>query len=393
MSNGPVRASRTAPWHDKRLRALIAQALLLMAIVAAGWALYSTAVDNLSRQNIATGFGFLDHTAGFGIAQTLIPYSEESTFGRALLVGLLNTILISVLGIIIATILGFIIGIGRISQNWLIAKLSAVYVETLRNTPMLLQLMFWYFAVIRALPGPKQAIGVADVTYLSNRGLYVPRIVFEPGSIFVVLAFLAGVVGVWWLMRVARRQREATGKARPILWPSLGLLFGLPLVVALVLGIPFGLQLPLLQGLNFAGGVQVSPELLALLVSLSLYTAAFIAEIVRAGILGVPQGQSEAALSLGLTRRQSLRLVVVPQALRIIIPPLTSQYLNLTKNSSLATAIAYPDLVNVFAGTTLSQTGQAIEVILITMLIYLGLSLATSFAMNLYNQRIRLTER
>lgn len=393
MSSVPVRANRTAPWHDKRLRAFIAQALLLAAIVAAGWALYSTAADNLARQNIATGFGFLDHTAGFGIAQTLIPYSEESTFGRALLVGLLNTILISVLGIIIATILGFIIGIGRISQNWLIAKLSAVYVETLRNTPMLLQLMFWYFAVIRALPGPKQAFAVADVTYLSNRGLYVPRIVFEPGSIFVILAFVLGVVGVWMLLRVSRRQREATGKARPILWPSLGLVFGLPLVVAIGLGFPFGLQLPALQGLNFAGGVQVSPELLALLVSLSMYTAAFIAEIVRAGILGVPKGQSEAALSLGLTRRQSLRLVVVPQALRIIIPPLTSQYLNLTKNSSLATAIAYPDLVNVFAGTTLSQTGQAIEVILITMLIYLGLSLATSFAMNLYNQRIRLTER
>ena len=388
-----VRAGRTAFWHDKRLRALVAQALLLAAIGFAAVTLYGNAVENLSRQNIATGFDFLNRTAGFGIAQTLIPYTEQSTYGRALLVGLLNTLLVSGLGIVLATILGFIIGIGRISKNWLIARICAVYVETLRNMPMLLQLLFWYFAVIRALPGPRQSLAAAGMAFLNNRGLYVPRILVEPEAFLVALSFVVGVAGTFVLSRMAHGEREKRGVARPILARSLLLIFGLPLVVATLTGFPFSIQIPELKGFNFAGGVQMSPELLALLIALSTYTASYIAEIVRAGILGVARGQSEAALSLGLTRGQTLRLVVVPQALRIIVPPLTSQYLNLTKNSSLAVVIAYPDLVNVFAGTTLNQTGQAIEVILITMGIYLSLSLLTSLAMNIYNRRTRFAER
>jgi general L-amino acid transport system permease protein len=393
MTSYSVRAGRTAFWHDRRLRAIIAQVLLVAAIVLVGWLLWSNVVENLTRQRIATGFGFLDRTAGFGIAQTLIPYSEQDTHGRALIVGLLNTLLVSAIGIVVATILGFIIGIGRISNNWLIARICAAYVETLRNVPLLLQLLFWYFSVIRILPGPRQSLDVADAVFLNNRGLYLPRVLYGPEAGFVFLALVVGVVGVFFWARAARQQRERTGTARSMLLPGLLLIIGLPLVVALIAGLPFGVSLPELRGLNFTGGVQVSPELLALALALSTYTAAFIAEIVRAGVLGVPRGQSEAALSLGLTRGQTLRLVVVPQALRIIVPPLTSQYLNLTKNSSLGVVVAYPDLVNVFAGTTLNQTGQAIEVILITMGIYLSLSLITSTAMNLYNRRIRITER
>ena len=393
MAAAPMRAGLTAFWHDRRLRGILAQALLLLAIALVAWLLYSNAVDNLSRQHIATGFAFLDRTAGFGIAQTLIPYSEQSTYGSALVVGLLNTLLVSALGIVIATILGFVIGIGRISGNWLIARICAIYVETIRNIPLLLQLLFWYFAVIRSLPSPRQSMEFASLAFLNNRGLYLPRVVFESEAVFVALAFLIGVLGALTFGLWARRQRELHGRVIPVLLPSLVLIFGLPLLVALIVGVPFGLELPALGGLNFRGGVQVSPELLALLIALSAYTASYIAEIVRAGILGVPKGQSEAALSLGLTRGQTLRLVVVPQSLRIIVPPLTSQYLNLTKNSSLAVVVAYPDLVNVFAGTTLNQTGQAIEVIVITMAIYLSLSLITSLAMNFYNRSIRFVER
>ena len=380
-------------WRDPRVRGFLAQALVLLAIGALLYVFISNANANLVRQKIATGFGFLDDTAGFGIIQTLIAYSEEASYGRALLVGLLNTVLIAAIGIVAATVLGFLVGVGRLSNNWLIARLCTVYVETLRNLPLLLQLFFWYFGVLRALPAPRQSVDLAGVAFFNNRGIFVPRIVFEEGSALVIGTAIAGILLTIGAVMWSRRRRVATGKPLPVLMLAGVFLIGFPALAFLATGAPFSFSMPELKGFNFVGGVQLLPEMMALAVGLTTYTAAFIAEIVRAGILGVPRGQTEAAQALGLSRGHMLRLVVIPQALRIIVPPLTSQYLNLTKNSSLGTAIAYPDLVQVFAGTTLNQTGQAIEIIGVTMAIYLSLSLLTALAMNIYNARIKLTER
>lgn len=380
-------------WRDPRVRGFLAQALVLLAIGALLYVFISNANANLVRQKIATGFGFLDDTAGFGIIQTLIAYSEEASYGRALLVGLLNTVLIAAIGIVAATVLGFLVGVGRLSNNWLIARLCTVYVETLRNLPLLLQLFFWYFGVLRALPAPRQSVDLAGVAFFNNRGIFVPRIVFEEGSALVIGTAIAGILLTIGAVMWSRRRRVATGKPLPVLMLAGVFLIGFPALAFLATGAPFSFSMPELKGFNFVGGVQLLPEMMALAVGLTTYTAAFIAEIVRAGILGVPRGQTEAAQALGLSRGHTLRLVVIPQALRIIVPPLTSQYLNLTKNSSLGTAIAYPDLVQVFAGTTLNQTGQAIEIIGVTMAIYLSLSLLTALAMNIYNARIKLTER
>jgi general L-amino acid transport system permease protein len=386
-------ANRIPWWRTRRARDVLFQAALVVSVILAIAVLANNAIETVQRQNIATGFGFLNNTAGFSVIQSLIPYDETSTYARVLLVGVLNTLLVAAIGVVLATLLGFLIGIGQLSANWLIARLCRAYVELVRNLPLLLQLFFWYFAVLRALPGPRESWGLADAAFLNNRGLYLPGPVAESGFGFVVLAFFAGVVGSIWLSQRARRRREQTGQATPALPWSLALLVALPLVVSAVAGFPLTFSLPALSGLNFEGGFVVLPELLALVVALSTYTASYIAEIVRAGIAGVSKGQTEAAQALGLTRGQTLRLVVVPQAMRQIIPPLTSQYLNLTKNSSLAIAIAYPDLVSVFAGTSLSQTGQAIEIIAITMAVYLTISLLTSLFMNWYNARIALTER
>lgn len=380
-------------WRDPRVRGVLAQALVLLAIGALLYVFISNASANLARQKIATGFGFLDDTAGFGIIQTLIAYSEEASYGRALLVGLLNTVLIAAIGIVAATVLGFLVGVGRLSNNWLIARLCTVYVETLRNLPLLLQLFFWYFGVLRALPAPRQSVDLAGVAFFNNRGIFVPRIVFEEGSALVIGTAIAGILLTMGIVMWSRRRRVATGKPLPVLTLAGVFLIAFPALAFLATGAPFSFSMPELKGFNFVGGVQLLPEMMALAVGLTTYTAAFIAESVRAGILGVPRGQTEAAQALGLSRGHTLRLVVIPQALRIIVPPLTSQYLNLTKNSSLGTAIAYPDLVQVFAGTTLNQTGQAIEIIGVTMAIYLSLSLLTALAMNIYNARIKLTER
>ncbi len=380
-------------WRDPRVRGFLAQALVLLAIGALLYVFISNASANLARQKIATGFGFLDDTAGFGIIQTLIAYSEEASYGRALLVGLLNTVLIAAIGIVAATVLGFLVGVGRLSNNWLIARLCTIYVETLRNLPLLLQLFFWYFGVLRALPAPRQSVDLAGVAFFNNRGIFVPRIVFEEGSALVIGTAIAGILLTLGVAMWSRRRRIATGEPLPVLALASLFLIGFPVLAFLATGAPFSFSIPELKGFNFVGGVQLLPEMMALAVGLTTYTAAFIAEIVRAGVLGVPRGQTEAAQALGLSRGQTLRLVVFPQALRIIVPPLTSQYLNLTKNSSLGTAIAYPDLVQVFAGTTLNQTGQAIEIIGVTMAIYLSLSLLTALAMNIYNARIKLTER
>ena len=380
-------------WRTRRTRDIAFQAALLLGVVALIAVLANNAIETIQRQRIATGFGFLDNTAGFDVIQTLVPYDETSTYGRVLLVGILNTLLVASVGIIFATLLGFLVGIGQLSSNWLVARLCRAYVEILRNIPLLLQIFFWYFAVLRALPGPRESWGLAESVFLNNRGLYLPGVHAEPGFGGVLVALAAGIAATLWAASRAARRRELTGRADAV-WPvGLGLIVVPVLLASAALGFPMTFSLPHLSGFNFEGGTVVLPELMALIVALATYTASYVAEIVRAGIQGVARGQMEASQALGLPRGQTLRLVIVPQALRQIIPPLTSQYLNLTKNSSLAVAIAYPDLVSVFAGTSLSQTGQAIEIIAITMAVYLTISLITSAFMNWYNARVALTER
>ena len=392
--NTPRRSVNLAAyWNDSGIRPIVLQCIALLAVVAVGIYLFHNTQVNLQQRGIASGFGFLSSPSGFGIAQTLIPYSETSTYGRVFWVGLLNTLLVAGLGIILATLIGFIIGIARLSRNWLIARLATVYIEVFRNIPLLLQIFFWYFAVLRTMPAPRQSLRLGRAMYLNIRGLYLPKPLFESGFGWVLAAFLVAVIVSVILMRWARRRQEATGQRFPTLYVSLGLIISLPVLSCFLAGFPLNWEYPALQGLNFSGGLSVMPELVALLAALSVYTAAFIAEIVRAGIQSVSQGQTEAAYSLGLRPAQTLRLVIIPQSLWVIIPLLTSQYLNLTKNSSLAAAIAYPDLVSVFAGTVLNQTGQAIEVIAITMAVYLTISLLISLLMNGYNRRIARVER
>jgi len=396
MSSEISASSRPAQvvfYNDPKFRS-IAYQFVLCAVV--GFLVYGAtrnAIDNLARAQIASGFGFWNTTAGFDISQTLIEYSARgSTYGRAFWVGLLNTLLVAGLGIIFATILGFIIGISRLSSNWLLSKVAGGYVETIRNLPLLLQLLFWYNAVLKALPDIRESIVVGGV-YLNNRGLFLPEPIFKSGFGAVAITALVGVTGSIAFYLWARKRQERTGQQAPVLWVTLALVLGLPLAVFALAGFPLGFDFPKAGRFNIAGGVEVLPEFAALLFGLSVYTAAFIAEVVRAGILAVSRGQSEAAYSLGLRPGPTLRLIVVPQAMRVIIPPLTSQYLNLTKNSSLAVAIGYPDLVQVFTGTVLNQTGQAVEVVAITMLVYLVISLTTSLLMNIYNSRMALSER
>jgi general L-amino acid transport system permease protein len=353
-----------------------------------GYEIVSNARANLENQHIAAGFGFLKNNAGFDVNQTLISYTGSDTFLRVFVVGLLNTLVVSVVGIVFATVIGFIVALCRLSPNWLLSRVGEIYVEVIRNLPLLFQILFWYLAVLAALPNPRQSISLLGIFFISNRGLVIPRPIGEGGlePFLAVLAF--GIVVSLALRRYARRALFQYGRMIRI-WPYvLGLLFGLPLATMLVFGLPFSFELPQLKGFNFAGGSRIIPEFVALAVALSTYTAAFIAEIVRAGILSVHTGQMEAGSSLGLSRGTTLRLIVVPQAMRVIIPPLTNQYLNLTKNSSLAVAIGYPDLVSVFAGTSLSQTGQAIEIIAMTMGVYLLISLTTSAVMSVYGWRI-----
>jgi general L-amino acid transport system permease protein len=387
--SAPRRTARSIA-TDPRFRSIVVQFLLLVVVVWLGWTFYRNAQSNLAAQNIASGFGFLEQTAGFGISQTLIPYAESSSYGRAFLVGLVNTLLVAALGICFATIIGFAVGIARLSSNVLLARLASAYVELMRNLPLLFQILFWYLAVLGALPGPRQSEPLFGAVFLSNRGLLLPRILSEPGSGIVIGALLVGVAGAMLLRTWGRRRQLATGHRPRTGLYGLALIAGLPLLAAAATGIPFSLEVPELRGFNFVGGVRVIPEFLALLFALSTYTGAFISEVVRAGILAVSRGQTEAARSIGLSRGLTLRLVVAPQAMRLIVPPLTNQYLNLTKNSSLAAAVGYPDFFYVFAGTTLNQTGQAIEIIAVTMAVYLAISLVTAALMNWYNRALAL---
>ena len=392
QGNSATQPSSGRFWNDPDKRALLFQVLLVLGIAAVFLYIINNTLSNLEQRGITTGFAFLNVEAGFGILQSLIPYTETDSYGRTFLVGLLNTILVSVLGIIAATILGFFLGVGRLSKNWLISKVCTVYIEIFRNIPLLLQIFFWYFAVLRTLPSPRQSIEFLG-SFLNIRGLYMPEPVGTDGFNTVWIAFFAGIAATWLMKRWADKRRDDTGQDFPTLYAGLGLILGLPFIVFLIMGMPLTVEHPELKGFNFVGGMVLIPELMALWFALTIYTAAFIAEIVRGGILSVPNGQLEAASALGLPRGRTLRFIIIPQALRVIIPPLTSQYLNLTKNSSLATAIGYPDLVSVFAGTTLNQTGQAIEVIFMTMAVYLTLSILTSIFMNWYNSRKALIER
>ena len=364
------------------------QILFVAALVWIGYEIVANARANLQAQRITSGFGFLNNTAGFDVSQSLIPYSGSDTYTRVFLVGLLNTLLVSIIGIFFATVIGFLVALGRLSPNWLLSRISGGYVELIRNLPLLFQILFWYLAVLSALPNPRQSISLFGSFFLSNRGFVVPKPVAHAGLEPFALAILVAVVASVLLQRYARRQLFERGRVVKI-WPYvLGLLIGLPLVTALLFGAPVTFEIPELKGFNFSGGSRIIPEFVALTIALSTYTAAFIAEIVRAGIQSVHKGQMEAGSSLGLQRGSVLRLIVVPQAMRVIMPPLTNQYLNLTKNSSLAVAIGYPDLFSVFAGTTLSQTGQAIEIIAITMGVYLLISLVTSAIMSFYGWRL-----
>jgi general L-amino acid transport system permease protein len=364
------------------------QILFVAALIWVGYEIVANARANLQAQRITSGFSFLRNTAGFDVNQTLIPYSGSETYLRVFFVGLLNTLLVSIIGIFFATLIGFMVGLGRLSPNWLLSRISGAYVELIRNLPLLFQILFWYLAVLAALPSPRQSISLFGSFFLSNRGFVVPTPIPHMGLEAVSVALLLAIVVSLLLRSYARRQLFDHGKL-VVIWPYvIGMLIGLPLIATLIFGVPVTFEFPELKGFNFSGGSRVIPEFVALTLALSTYTAAFIAEIVRAGILSVHTGQMEAGESLGLQRGATLRLIVVPQALRVILPPLTNQYLNLTKNSSLAVAIGYPDLVSVFAGTALSQTGQAIEIIGITMGVYLLISLVTSGIMSFYGWRI-----
>ncbi len=379
-------------WADPLFRSIVWQVLIVGLVVAVLWYLIGNTRRNLELRHIATGLGFLSSTAGIPIAETLIPYDPAtSTWGRAVMEGILNTFKVAVVGIVLSTILGTIIGIGRLSKNWLVSKVTGCYVETLRDLPLLLQLLFWY-GILQALPAPRASIKMFGVVFLNNRGMRLPLLVWQDAHWWTLLAFVVGLFGTIAWNRSANKTRDETG-IKPKIWPAaVGLMIGLPVLVWGALGAPFAIDYPGLRGFNFTGGGVITPEYFALLLGLTLYTAAYVAEIVRSGIQAVPKGQWEAAGALGLRPAAVLKQIVLPQAMRVIIPPMTSQFLNLTKNSSLAVAIGFQDIVSI-TGTMLNQTGQAIEGVGIMMAVFLAFSLSISLFMNWYNARIALVER
>ena len=390
---GATPRARVAPWNDPVIRGWVFQIVVVGLVGLLAWYLVSNTMENLQRQKIASGFHYLEREAGFEIGDTMISYSPASTYARAIFVGLLNTLKVAVLGIILSTLLGTLIGVGRLSHNWLLARICEWYVEAFRNVPLLLWLFLFYKLISEAFPGPRQAISLLwNSVFLSNRGLYFPVPLANPIHVWMGLALLVGIAGAWLLSRWARKRQETTGQPFPTVSAGFGVALGLPILVWLLGGAPHDMSWPELKGFNFDGGSVIQPEFTALLVGLVLYTSAFVAEIVRSGILALHKGQSEAASALGLSRGQVMRLVLLPQAMRVIVPPMTSQYLNITKNSSLAIAIGYPDLV-ASINVTINQTGQAIENVLLIMAAYLSVSLSISAFMNWYNKRIALRER
>ncbi len=387
--------------NNKEFRSFAYQLLLVVSLVAFVWWIANNTVTNLQQRSIASGFGFLDTTAGFALIQSLVDYEISDSYLRAIIVGFLNTLLVAFIGIIFATLLGFIVGIARLSKTLVIRSVATTYIEVIRNVPLLLQIFFWYFAVLSTLAGPREKMDLIPGFFINVRGLFGPKPIIENGfGLLVMLTPLIGIVVSLFLSRWAKKRLFATGKTFPVLWTAIGLIFVAPFVLFFAFGMPIGLEHPnfvsegpvLRRGFEIGVGMKFIPELMSLVLALTMYTAAFIAEIVRAGILAVSHGQTEAASALGLRPNRTMQLVIIPQALRVIIPPLTSQYLNLTKNSSLAVAIAYPDLVAV-GGTVINQSGQAIEVVAIWMLVYLSISLLTSALMNVYNRAVAIVER
>jgi general L-amino acid transport system permease protein len=391
---GPRAGSTTVTpwWRDERKRGIASQVAVGLVLIVFVWFLIDNMLANQARLGVPMSFRFLDSPAGFQLSFAAISVTLDSPISRILLVGALNTLLVSAVTAVLATVLGVIIGIARLSNNWLISRLAGCYIELLRNTPLLLQLVFWYSGVVAALPVVKNSLNLFDVIFLNKKGLYIPEPIFQSGAGFVLIGFIVAVVASVFLRRWARQRQEATGERFPAVSVSIALVIGLPFLISLVLGHPVEWSVPVLGGFNFSGGLAFQPEVVALILGLGLNSSAFIAEIVRGGIMAISHGQTEAALAVGLKPRWALRLVVIPQAQRIVIPPMVSQYLNVVKNSTLAGFIGYPDLFSVI-GTSQNQTGRAIECIAILMVFYLGVSLAISAVLNWYNKRVALVER
>lgn len=379
--------------NNGTVRSVAYQALTLACVGGLIYYLVTNTIENMSQRGMSAGFDFLGVSAGFGIGFTLIPYQEGDSYFRVFLVGIANTLLVAAVAIILSTLIGLVIGVARLSNNWVIRNVARWYVEVLRNTPLLLQIIAWYFGVFTLLPRPRDSLGWLDAIYLNNRGLYVPAAVPESGFALTLIALALGFLGAIFYGRWAARWREKTGQVRPVGLVAVALAIGLPFAVHLAAGAPLGWDLPQLRGFNFVGGVNIPPSLCALIIALSIYTSCFIGEIVRAGIQSVSHGQTEAALALGVPPARTLKSIILPQALRVIIPPLISQYLNVTKNSSLAIAIGFPDLVSVWMNTSLNQSGRAIPIVAMTMGFYCLVSLAVSLVMNHYNRRILVKER
>ena len=392
MQSENSQAEKIPFWLDPKKRAIIYQIGTLCMVGLLAYYLFSNTLTNLERQSVATGFGFLNKESSFEIGESLIPYSAASSYGRALIVGALNTLKVAFIGIVITLILGTILGVARLSTNWLVSKIAAIYIEVMQDIPVLLQLFFWYAIFYETLPSPRQALNPVHGLFLCNRGVIFAVPESHPAHKYMLIVFIIACVGVYLFRRWAKKRQDLTGQALPVFRISIGTIIGLPLMVWLVFGAPVKMDVPELTGFNFKGGMTLSPEFIALLLGLVLYTAAFVAEVVRAGIQSVSKGQREAAMSIALRPTQVLNLVILPQALRVIIPPLTSQMLNLTKNSSLAVAIGFPDFVSV-ANTTINQTGQSIEGVALIMAVYLFFSLSTSAFMNWYNKKVKLVER
>jgi general L-amino acid transport system permease protein len=379
--------------RDEKIRGVLYQFTTIVGFVLFIVYIAQNTAQNIDQRGIKTGFDFLNATAGFDITESPIPFSPQSTHWDVYKVGLLNTLIVSFWGIVFSTILGLILGVWRLSSNWLISKISATYIEIFRNIPLLLQILFWYNVVLATLPSTRNSINIANTIFINNRGLFLPDFNLTKGAIVVAIAIVIALVIVFKIVRDAKRLQEETGEQKPILLKAISILIALPAISFVIMGAPVEVSYPELKGFNFEGGLVYTPEFLALLFALSIYTATFIAEAIRSGIEAVPKGQKEAAISLGLSPIQRLRFVILPQAIRVAIPSIINQYLNLIKNSSLAAAIGYPELVTIFAGTSLNQTGQAIEILLITMLTYLTISLLVSLILNWFNNKMKIKER
>ncbi|QJD71908.1 amino acid ABC transporter permease [Marinobacterium sp. LSUCC0821] len=380
-------------YNNPQVRAIFYQILLVLGLLYFFGNIIGNTLGNMEAIGIKTGFSFLSSAAGYDVLMSLIPFESTDTYGRIFVVGFLNTLLVSAIGIVFATILGFVFGVAHFSHNWVVRKIALVYVEIFRNIPLLLQVFFWYFAVLASLPGARQSLSLGEAVFLNVRGLYFPKLIGNDIAWIVWTALAAAIAGIFVLRRWAKRRQDETGQQFPVLKASLGLIVGLPLIAAALTGFPFTVEYPALKGFNYFGGVTVIPELMALALALSVYTGAFIAEAVRAGVQAIPHGQTEAARSLGLRENKIMSLIIVPQAMRVIVPLLNSEYQSLVKNSTLAAAIGYPDLFNVFVGTALNQTGQAIETIFMTIIVYFVVNMVISFLMNRFNNAVALVSR